>query len=312
MTISYLQTEVINELNKEYPGIINPGEKSLPKALATVFLQINNPYKGFIIIIDEWDCIFREAKNNFIMQKKYLDFLKNLFKGRTYIKLGYMTGILPIKKYGSHSAINIFDEFSMTDPAMLSSYVGFTEEEVSYLCEKYSISFSEMQFWYNGYLFDGGIHIYNPKSVIDAVVRRKFRSYWTRTETYEALKIYIDMNFSGLKDDIINMLGGNKIKVSVDTFQNDMTTFASKDDVLALLVHLGYLAYDFDNREVFIPNYEIQEEFIIAVKSSGWDEVVKAIKEPDKLLEALIASDNETVSKGIDAVHMDTVSRIIP
>lgn len=108
------------------------------------------------------------------------------------------------------------------------------------------------------------------------------------------------------------MLGGNKIKVSVDTFQNDMTTFASKDDVLALLVHLGYLAYDFDNREVFIPNYEIQEEFIIAVKSSGWDEVVKAIKEPDKLLEALIASDNETVSKGIDAVHMDTVSRIIP
>ena len=306
--IPYLQKEVINELNEEYPNIIKANETSLPKALATVFSKIDNPFKGFIIIIDEWDCIFREAKNNFASQKKYLDFLKNLFKGRTYIKLAYMTGILPIKKYGSHSAINIFDEFSMTDPAMLAEYVGFTENEVISLCEKYDMDFDEMQYWYNGYTFDKNICIYNPKSVIDAVTRKNYRSYWTRTETYEALKIYIDMNFNGLKDDIIKMLGGSKIKISVDTFQNDMTTFAAKDDVLTLLVHLGYLAYNLNSKEIFIPNHEIQEEFITAVETSNWNEVVKSIRVSDTLLIATLELDKETVAKIIDEIHMNTIS----
>ena len=219
-----------------------------------------------------------------------------------------MTGILPIKKYGSHSAINIFDEFSMTDPAMLAEYTGFTENEVINLCEKFNIDSDEMQYWYDGYLFDENIHIYSPESVVNAITRKKFRSYWTRTETYEALKIYIDMNFNGLKDNIIQMLGGSKIKVSVDTFQNDMTTFASKDDVLTLLIHLGYLAYNYNSREVFIPNHEIQEEFTMAVESSHWDEVIKSISISDALLEATLASDYEAVARGIDEVHMNTIS----
>lgn len=219
-----------------------------------------------------------------------------------------MTGILPIKKYGSHSAINIFDEFSMTDPAMLAEYTGFTENEVINLCEKFNIDSDEMQYWYDGYLFDENIHIYSPESVVNAITRKKFRSYWTRTETYEALKIYIDMNFNGLKDNIIQMLGGSKIKVSVDTFQNDMTTFASKDDVLTLLIHLGYLAYNYNSREVFIPNHEIQEEFTMAVESSHWNEVIKSISISDALLEATLASDYEAVARGIDEVHMNTIS----
>ena len=219
-----------------------------------------------------------------------------------------MTGILPIKKYGSHSAINIFDEFSMTDPAMLAEYVGFTENEVINLCEKFNIDSSEMQYWYDGYLFDENIHIYSPESVVNAITRKKFRSYWTRTETYEALKIYIDMNFNGLKDNIIQMLGGSKIKISVGTFQNDMTTFASKDDVLTLLIHLGYLAYNYNTMEVFIPNHEIQEEFTMAVKNSHWDEVIKSISISDTLLEATLTSDQEAVAKGIDEVHMNTIS----
>ena len=171
--ISYLQNEVISELNEEYPGIIKPGEKSLPKALAVIFSKTSNINKGFIIIIDEWDCIFREAKNRFDIHKKYLDFLKNLFKGRTYIKLAYMTGILPIKKYGSHSALNVFDEFSMINPSILSVYTGFTESEVMDLCRKHNMDFNEMQYWYNGYLFDDEMHIYNPESVVNAILRKR-------------------------------------------------------------------------------------------------------------------------------------------
>lgn len=305
---SYIEKILVKELKEYFQTYDIPVTTDLSTIISYISNHVNYKNKGFIFIIDEWDCVFREAIENIDAQKNYLNFLRSIFKDNGDIKLVYMTGILPIKKYGSHSAINIFDEFSMTDPAMLAEYTGFTENEVINLCEKFNIDSDEMQYWYDGYLFDENIHIYSPESVVNAITRKKFRSYWTRTETYEALKIYIDMNFNGLKDNIIQMLGGSKIKVSVDTFQNDMTTFASKDDVLTLLIHLGYLAYNYNSREVFIPNHEIQEEFTMAVESSHWDEVIKSISISDALLEATLASDYEAVARGIDEVHMNTIS----
>ncbi len=305
---NYIEKILAEELKEYFQTYDIPVTTDLSTIISYISNHINYKNKGFIFIIDEWDCVFREAIENIDAQKNYLNFLRSIFKDNRDIKLVYMTGILPIKKYGSHSAINIFDEFSMTDPAMLAEYTGFTENEVINLCKKFNIDSSEMQYWYDGYLFDENIHIYSPESVVNAITRKKFRNYWTRTETYEALKIYIDMNFNGLKDNIIQMLGGSKIKVSVDTFQNDMTTFASKDDVLTLLIHLGYLAYNYNSREVFIPNHEIQEEFIMAVESSHWDEVIKSISISDALLEATLASDYEAVARGIDEVHMNTIS----
>lgn len=305
---NYIEKILIQELNEYFETYDIPETTDLSTIISYISNHDDYKNKGFIFIIDEWDCVFREAIENTDAQKNYLNFLRSIFKDNGDIKLVYMTGILPIKKYGSHSAINIFDEFSMTDPAMLAKYVGFTENEVINLCEKFNIDSNEMQYWYDGYLFDGNIHIYSPESVVNAITRKKFRSYWTRTETYEALKIYIDMNFNGLKDNIIQMLGGSKIKISVGTFQNDMTTFASKDDVLTLLIHLGYLAYNYNTMEVFIPNHEIQEEFAMAVESSHWDEVIKSISISETLLEATLASDHEAVAKGIDEVHMNTVS----
>lgn len=198
-------------------------------------------------------------------------FQRDLLKDRSYVKLAYMTGILPIKKYGTHSALNIFDEFSMTDPKFLAEYVGFTENEVRQLCGDYSMDFEEARKWYDGYVFGENLHIYNPKSIVDSMYNRKFRSYWTRTETYEALKVYIDMNFDGLKDAVISMLGGGKCRINPEKFQNDMTSFADRDDVLTLLVHLGYLAYEEDDQSVFLPNMEIAGEFRNAIEGSkGW------------------------------------------
>lgn len=305
---NYIEKILTQELKEYFVTYDIPEITDLSAIISYISNHSNYKNKGFIFIIDEWDCVFREAIEDIDAQKNYLNFLRSIFKDNGDIKLVYMTGILPIKKYGSHSAINIFDEFSMTDPAMLAEYVGFTENEVINLCEKFNIDSSEMQYWYDGYLFDENIHIYSPESVVNAITRKKFRSYWTRTETYEALKIYIDMNFNGLKDNIIQMLGGSKIKISVGTFQNDMTTFASKDDVLTLLIHLGYLAYNYNTMEVFIPNHEIQEEFTMAVKNSHWDEVIKSISISDTLLEATLTSNQEAVAKGIDEVHMNTIS----
>ena len=163
----------------------------------------------------------------------------------------------------------MFDEYSMIDAGDFQEFVGFTEEEVRALCEQYQVDFDTMQSWYDGYTFPYVPHVYNPKSVVDSIRRKRFGSYWTRTETYEALKIYIDLNYDGLREDIIEMLTGQRICIYTGRFQNDMITFKSKDDVLTLLVHLGYLAYDSERSEVFIPNIEIRGEFRNAVTVDG-------------------------------------------
>ena len=271
--IDRIQEVVIRELKTEYGEYFEAGSCDLPDVLEQIFSQTG---KGFIFIIDEWDCVFRLAKNRKEKQEEYLDFLRGLFKGAEYVDLAYMTGILPIKKYGTHSAVNIFGEYSMVEPKNLGEYFGFTAEEVREECRQYGMDYHEMEKWYDGYRLSG-LHIYNPKSVVDALMWKNFQSYWTQTETYEALKVYIDMNFDGLKESIIEMLGGGRCEINTRKFQNDMTTFSTKDDVLTLLVHLGYLAYDKKNSEVFIPNHEIAEEFLNAVDGSGWAGLTDAL-----------------------------------
>ena len=301
----YVQKEVMSELRKLYGENIPLENERLRNSLATVFAETG---RKFIFIIDEWDCVFREKSHDKEGQTKYLDFLRDLFKDQPYVGLVYMTGILPIKKYGTHSALNMFREFSMTEPRRLAKFIGFTEEEVKALCEKYNMDFEETKRWYDGYCFPREKHIYSPKSVVDAMLDGEFGNYWTRTETYEALKVYIEMNYDGLKDAIVQMLAGAGHKVNTNRFQNDMTTFESKDDVLTLLIHLGYLAYDVDKKEAYIPNYEVREEFVNAIEGARWDETVRAITASEELLEAVLSGDEDAVAKGIDTVHMDTTS----
>lgn len=301
----YIQKEIMAELYKFYGEYIPSENSRLRNSLSLVFSETG---RKFVFIIDEWDCVFREKSHDKEGQTKYLDFLRDLFKDQPYVGLVYMTGILPIKKYGTHSALNMFREFSMTEPRRLAEFIGFTEEEVYELCEKYGMDFEETKRWYDGYSFPRVKHIYSPKSVVDAMLDGEFGNYWTRTETYEALKVYIEMNYDGLKDAVIKMLAGAEYPVNTNRFQNDMTTFESKDDVLTLLIHLGYLAYDIDKKTAYIPNYEVREEFVNAIEGARWDDTVRAIKASDELLEAVINADEEVVAKAIDSVHMDTTS----
>lgn len=311
--VPYMESHLLQELQGMYGKLCDFNEAgfpstNLPTALAALFAREEREKKGFIFIIDEWDCIFREAPENKQAQKTYLDFLRDLLKDRTYVKLAYMTGILPVKKYGTHSALNIFDEFSMTEPKGLAKYIGFSEADVKELCRKYHMDFDEAKRWYDGYEFWQVGHIYNPKSIVDAMLENAFQSYWVSTETYEALRVYIDMNFDGLKDAVIAMLGGVSCEIDTGTFQNDMTSFSGRDDVLTLLVHLGYLTYHEESRRVSIPNDEVRSEFLRAVRSSGWNEVADAVKASDALLDATLNMDAKSVAEGIDAVHSASTS----
>ena len=279
--LKVLQKRLIKELKYNYPEYVDCD--NLVFAMQDIFSYTG---QSFIVLIDEWDCLFREYKQDEEAQRKYLDFLRVWLKDKGYIALAYMTGILPIKKYGTHSALNMFMEYSMTDPGNMAEYFGFTEKEVENLCIEYGISIEETKAWYNGYgLYSHNkqedilYSIYNPKSVVEAMLRHRFGNYWNQTETYEALKIYIQMNMDGLKDAIIEILAGNSVRINIGTFHNDMTTFATRDDILTLLVHLGYLTYDVEKESVRIPNKEVAQEYINAISTMDWKEVISQIKD---------------------------------
>ncbi len=266
--VSEMQRTVIHELGLSFPEYVSEEDWYLPDVLAVISQETG---EKFFIIIDDWDIFFREAMDDLKLQKSYALLLRGLFKGgpATDISIAgvYMTGILPVKKYGVQSVKADFREFTMLNPHMLAEYVGFTEDEVRDLCRQYDMDFDGVKHWYDGYSFQECQPVYNPNSVMSAVKYKKLASYWSLSETDESLKQYISMNLAGLRDAVIFMLGNLHVKVDTLGTQDDLTNFRKRDDVLTLLVHLGYLAYDESTSEVYIPNFDVAESFRLAITS---------------------------------------------
>ena len=164
----------------------------------------------------------------------------------------------------------------------------------------------EVKNWYDGYSFEKAPSIYSPRSVVNCMRFGKIGNYWNQTETFEALKVYIDMNFEGLKDDVLSMIAGESVPVNTGSFTNDMTTFHTEDDVLTLLIHLGYLAYDYDNKTVKIPNSEVRAEYVNSVAVSDWGEVSKGLKNSADTLNAIWQRRPQQVAEGIRQAHFET------
>ena len=257
--VSYITEKTICELREYYPNELSEKIESLPEALSVI-----NSMNGtkFIIIIDEWDIIIRDEANNKKVQEEYINFLRAMFKGvepTKYIGLAYLTGILPIKKLKTQSALNNFKQYTMLNPGPLAEYIGFTEEEVKKLCDRYERDFHKVKKWYDGYQL-GKYHIYNPNAVVSLMMEGVFRSYWSETDSYRIIVPLINMDFDGLKSAIIEMLAGGSVETDVTSFQNDTVNFEDKDDILTYLIHLGYLAYNQKREMAFVPNEEIREE----------------------------------------------------
>ena len=235
-----------------------------------------------------------------------------MFKGTEptkYIQLAYLTGILPIKKEKTQSALNNFREYSMLSAGCLASYIGFTEDEVKELCKTYKKDFTEVKRWYDGYQL-GKYHVYNPNAVVSLMADGNFQSYWSGTASYDSIVPLINMDFDGLKTSIIEMLSGASVEVDVGSFQNDIAHIVNKDDVFTYLIHMGYLAYLNVNRRAFVPNEEIRQELIRATKRKEWNEMLKFQQESEDLLDATLDMDGETVAAQIEKIHEEYVSAI--
>ena len=307
--VSYISEKTISELKEYYPHILPEEIRSLPEALSRI-----NAASGtkFIVIIDEWDVLIRDEAADLKTQEEYINFLRAMFKGTEptkYIQLAYLTGILPVKKEKTQSALNNFKDYSMLHAGPIAPYVGFTETEVQKLCEVYGQKFEEVKRWYDGYQI-GKYHVYNPNAVVNLMLEGEFQSYWSGTASYEAIVPLINMDFDGLKSAVIEMLSGDHVPVDVTSFQNDTVSFANKDDVLTYLIHLGYLAYDRTFRTAFIPNEEIRQELILATKRKKWNELIVFQKESEQLLKDTIQMNGNAVAKEIEKIHREYTSVI--
>lgn len=299
---------IVDVIGKEL-RILNP-EFGEDMSLTDMMIHYIEKPEGrpFVFIIDEWDAVIREAKDDEDAQNRYLDLLREWFKNGTFtpkvVAAAYMTGILPIKKDGSQSAISEFDEFSMLDPLDFAEFVGFTENEVMNMTTGKNVDFEQVKAWYDGYDFPGIGAVYNPYSVVSAVKTGKCRSYWRKTSAANPLKDYIDMDFEGLQATVARLIAGERIVVNVDNFQNDFETFESADDILTLLVHLGYLTYHEEDCTVQIPNEEVRLEFnqFLSRKhiSMGWLTLIRRSK---KLLDDTIAGKGDAVAKTIEEIR---------
>lgn len=297
--IETIHKKVIEELT-EYFSIETESE-----TIPFVLDEITN-YCGerFYFIIDEYDAVYRQFKDDYVLQEEYVAFLRGLFKSPTTAKSvigAYITGILPIKKYNHQSAVSDFIEYTMTESGELSTFFGFTNEEVKKLCNKSEMDFEEMKEWYDGYVLDGK-EIYNPKSVMEAIRLKSFDNYWTRTSEYAEIKPYLETN-GVTQDELLSLLKGKSVLVNINTFQNDMIHLDTKDRVFTLMIHLGYFSYNKKIKKISIPNKEIRQEFVDTLENSKYPMLTEFICRSRNLLDSTKEMDEEMVCMQIEFVH---------
>ena len=301
--LSNLFSELREDFRKEFPQIEFSEKDSVAKMIQRTYTETKTQ---FIIIIDEYDVLVRERIPEDIF-KGYLELLNSLFKNNELspaIALAYLTGILPVVRDKVQSKLNNFRESTVLSPFGLEEFFGFTKEETKALCNEYGMSFEECENWYDGYRI-GEISVYNPNSVVEAMMRREYTNYWKVTGSYEVVSDYIKLDFDGTRDAITDMLAGTEIKINVDKFENSLDKINSKDSVLTYLIYLGYVNYNKTTGLCRIPNKEIRQEWEKAIESAGnFSKIVEMISDSEKLLKWTQECCSERVAAALDNAHM--------
>lgn len=281
--------------------------------LADIFQKTG---RRFIFVMDEWDAVFHMPFVTEDMQRAYLLFLKSLLKGKVYVELAYMTGVLPIAKYSSGSELNMFLEYDMATKKKFSEYFGFLEYEVDALFRNYQeetkepgITREDLRIWYDGYYTAKGNRIYNPRSVVCALADDELANYWTSSGSYDEIFYYIRNNIEAVRDDLVFMLAGEGIKAEIRNYAAVSRNLNTKDEIYSAMVVYGLLTYV--DGKVYIPNQEIMEQFkqlVLSKDSLGY--VYRLAKESEKMVKATLAGDTQTMTEILKFAH-DTESPIL-
>ncbi len=299
----FIKGEFINQ----FPKVDFSKAESIADCMLRVYTATG---ETFVIILDEYDSLVRMEIPKHIFDD-YLQFLNGLFKNDTLrpaISLAYITGILPVVRDKVQSKLNNFEEYTILDAKELAEFIGFTDEEVSVLCDKYNLNHAECKNWYQGY-HQYNFEIYNPESVVKSISDRRFAGHWNRTSSYSVIVDRLKKNFEGMKDDVIRMVAGENVRVNVTRYMNTMTDFLSKDDAFTYLIHLGYLAYDFVTGTCRIPNKEVRMEWFNALEDDKNYKVTdQIIKASENLLVQTLALNGKAVAEALDLSHINVTS----
>ncbi|MBR6245620.1 AAA family ATPase [bacterium] len=302
--LDYLKNEILQDFRNEFPDIELSENMPLADMIQRIYTKTGIK---FVIIIDEYDTFIRERQSEILLEE-YRSFLNSIFKNNELspaIALAYLTGILPIERDKVQSKLNNFKESNMLSPFGFEEYFGFTKEEVETLCDRYEMSFAECESWYDGYKI-GSLDIYNPNSLVEAMMRHEYGNYWQATGSYEAVSDYIKLDYKGIRTAITDMMAGEQVPVNVVNFKNSLNEINSKDNVLTYLIHLGYLNYDNSTGLCRIPNKEIRQEWESAVgDAENFSKIAEMIDDSNRLLKWTIEGEAERVAAALDNAHLN-------
>lgn len=323
--IARIQDGINNDLARAYDDLSIDTTRASWDIMTDIFQE-----KGekFIFVIDEWDAMFHMS---FITQEdkeNYLLFLKSLLKGKVYVELAYMTGVLPIAKYSSGSELNMFLEYDMATKKRFSEHFGFLDSEVDKLFEIYhkgtdepAITREELRIWYDGYCTAKGNRIYNPRSVVCALTDNELSNYWTSSGPYDIchqaklddlrthqrassdeIFYYIRNNIQEVRDDVVLMVSGEPVPITLQGYAVTGTELKTKNQIYSAMVVYGLLTYE--NKKVSIPNKELMDKFNeLLLNNDRLGYVYNLARESERMLTATLAGDTDTMAGILEFAH---------
>ena len=306
--INRIEKRLIRDLKRAYPEVALEEEEYVVDVLTDIYEENENA--KFIFVLDEWDYIFHQDFATEADKKKYLTFLRSLLKDRPYVRLAYMTGILPIAKYSSGSELNMFAEYTMAGEERFSEYFGFTEREVDQLFTRYQqnckftqkVTRAGLRTWYDGYHTQAGERLYNPRSVVMSLSNNNLGNYWTSSGPYDEIYYYIENNVDEVRDDLARMAAGESVPAKIREYAATSQNLQTKEEIFSAMVVYGFLSYD--KGKVSVPNKELMDKFTdMLQKEPSLGYVYRLAKESGRMLKATLENDTDTMCEILEKAH---------
>ena len=306
--ISRIEEGLMDDLRIEYPDVPIRERDAVWDALKKIY-EYGNEDK-FIFVLDEWDYIYHQ---DFVTEQdkgSFTRFLSNLLKDKAYVEMAYMTGILPISKYSSGSELNMFCEYTMVNEEKYGEYFGFTDEEVDDLYAIYQrqdiqnphVTREGLRIWYDGYHTKSGKRMYNPRSVVLALMNNNLGNYWTNSGPYDELFYYVGANVDAVKEDVGLMIAEIPVPAKVQEYAATSTELKTRDEIFSAMVVYGFLNYE--DGCVSIPNKELMDRFSDMVRREpSLGNVYRLTRESGRMLLATKAGDTKTMTEILQYVH---------